>query len=90
MCACIICSLETLVSQLNKFIFPHIRAQPSSYRCNLCWKDEKTLLVGWVATVCICVIRKRSPVEMSNGSLPEHVVEAGKGLNELYTFYHYV
>lgn len=51
-------------------------AQPSSYRCNLCWKDEKTLLVGWVATVCICVIRKRSPVEMSNGSLPEHVVEA--------------
>lgn len=50
-------------------------ALPEYYRCNLCWKNSTTLLVGWVDKVKVCVIRKRSLVELSNRELPEFVVE---------------
>ncbi|XP_075222669.1 vacuolar protein sorting-associated protein light [Lycorma delicatula] len=35
------------------------------YRCNLCWKDKETLLVGWVDTIRICRIHRRSPAEIA-------------------------
>jgi hypothetical protein len=52
-------------------------ALPEHYRCNLCWKNSTTLLVGWVDTVRVCVIRKRSLAELSKGDVPEFVVEPG-------------
>lgn len=52
-------------------------ALPEYYRCNLCWKNSTTLLVGWVDTVRVCMIRKRSLAELSNRELPEFVVEPG-------------
>lgn len=46
--------------------------------CQFCWKDKKTLLIGWCNTVKICVIKERSR-EMINGSqlkeLPKKYVE---------------
>lgn len=45
-------------------------------RCNLCWKDSNTLLVGWIDTVRICNIRRRSPAEMALApDWPQFVVE---------------
>ncbi|XP_026463874.1 vacuolar protein sorting-associated protein 41 homolog [Ctenocephalides felis] len=46
------------------------------YRCNLKWSDSKTLLIGWVDTVRVCVIRKRHTIEISNGNMPEYIVDA--------------
>lgn len=50
----------------------------AKYRCNLRWVG-RTLLIGWVDTVRVCVIRKRSGTGTSSGvlseGLPEHIVD---------------
>ncbi|XP_050526190.1 vacuolar protein sorting-associated protein 41 homolog [Daktulosphaira vitifoliae] len=46
---------------------------PSTFRCNLTWKDSSTLLVGWVDTVRICGIRRRQ--QRLNKDTPEYRVE---------------
>ncbi|KAF7274362.1 vacuolar protein sorting-associated protein light isoform X2 [Rhynchophorus ferrugineus] len=45
------------------------------FRCNLRWADDRTLLIGWVDTVRVCVIRKRSNIELANRALPEYLVD---------------
>ncbi|KAJ3192921.1 Vacuolar protein sorting-associated protein 41 [Entophlyctis luteolus] len=30
------------------------------YRCNICWKDNTTLMVGWADSVKICVVKDRA------------------------------
>lgn len=45
------------------------------FRCNLRWADSRTLLIGWVDTVRVCVIRKRSNIELANRALPEYLVD---------------
>ncbi|XP_074029511.1 vacuolar protein sorting-associated protein light [Leptinotarsa decemlineata] len=45
------------------------------FRCNLRWADSRTLLIGWVDTVRVCVIRKRSNTELANKDLPEFLVD---------------
>ncbi|XP_015603848.1 vacuolar protein sorting-associated protein 41 homolog isoform X2 [Cephus cinctus] len=50
-------------------------ALPEHYRCNLRWSDDTILLIGWVDTVRICQIRKRSLQEMASRDLPEFVVD---------------
>ncbi|KAG5873450.1 hypothetical protein JTB14_007217 [Gonioctena quinquepunctata] len=45
------------------------------FRCNLRWADSRTLLIGWVDTVRVCVIRKRSNIELANRDLPEFLVD---------------
>lgn len=45
---------------------------PSTYRCNLTWKDKGTLLVGWVDTVRICVVKRRL---QRPRDVPEYIVE---------------
>lgn len=47
------------------------------YRCNLRWADARTLLIGWVDTVRVCIIRKRSNIELANKNLPEYLVDPG-------------
>ncbi|XP_054269430.1 vacuolar protein sorting-associated protein 41 homolog [Macrosteles quadrilineatus] len=45
-------------------------------RCNLCWKDATTLLVGWVDTVRILNVRRRTHTEMAlTPDWPQFVVE---------------
>lgn len=50
-------------------------ALPEHYRCNLRWNNERILLIGWIDTVRICQIRKRSIQEMINRDLPEYIVD---------------
>jgi len=45
---------------------------PSTYRCNLTWKDSGTLLVGWVDTVRICGVKRR---QQRLKDVPEYIVE---------------
>ncbi|XP_045469262.1 vacuolar protein sorting-associated protein 41 homolog [Harmonia axyridis] len=45
------------------------------FRCNLRWADARTLLIGWVDTVRVCIIRKRSNIELANKNLPEYLVD---------------
>ncbi|CAG9772738.1 unnamed protein product [Ceutorhynchus assimilis] len=45
------------------------------FRCNLRWADSRTLLIGWVDTVRVCVIRKRSNIELAVRALPEYLVD---------------
>lgn len=53
-------------------------------RCNLCWKDSNTLLVGWIDTVRICNIRRRSSAEMALApDWPQFVVEPSKIITSL-------
>ncbi|CAG2062815.1 unnamed protein product [Timema podura] len=53
----------------------NIDVSPEHFRCNLCWKTETTLLVGWVDTVRVCKIRKRSQLEINSRDDPEFVVQ---------------
>lgn len=46
-----------------------------NFRCNLRWSDQRTLLIGWIDTVRICVIRKRNFQELQNRDLPEFLVD---------------
>lgn len=47
----------------------------SDFRCNLRWCNASTLLIGWVETIRICVIRKRNLVEVSTRNLPGFIVD---------------
>uniref|UniRef100_A0A182NF47 Fructose-1,6-bisphosphatase isozyme 2 n=1 Tax=Anopheles dirus TaxID=7168 RepID=A0A182NF47_9DIPT len=47
----------------------------TDFRCNLNWSNSTTLLIGWVDTVRICVIRKRNAIEVSTRNLPVHIVD---------------
>ncbi|XP_075973068.1 vacuolar protein sorting-associated protein light [Anticarsia gemmatalis] len=50
------------------------------YRCNLLWSEDKTLMIGWVDTIRICVIRKRSQIELQTRDVTEYLVDP------IYTF----
>ena len=46
------------------------------YCCSLCWKDERTLLIGWGDKIKVCVIREREQLDVRD--LPDKYVEIGK------------
>lgn len=51
-------------------------ALPENYRCNICWKNSSTFLVGWVDSVRVCHIRKRTPQEIATDrDKPEYIVD---------------
>lgn len=45
------------------------------YRCNLLWSAPKTLMIGWVDTIRICIIRKRSQIELQTRDVTEYLVD---------------
>lgn len=54
----------------------HPEALPENYRCNICWKDSSTFLVGWVNSVRICQIRKKTAQEIAvDRDKPEYIVD---------------
>uniref|UniRef100_A0A1B6C2S4 RING-type domain-containing protein n=1 Tax=Clastoptera arizonana TaxID=38151 RepID=A0A1B6C2S4_9HEMI len=54
----------------------YYRMQQEKPRCNICWKDTNTFLIGWVETIRICNIRKRSQAEMAlTPNWPQYTVE---------------
>eukprot|EP00099_Drosophila_melanogaster_P001033 NP_001036415.2 light, isoform F [Drosophila melanogaster] len=46
-----------------------------NFRCHLRWSNKHTLLIGWVDTIRVCVIRKRNSIEASTGNLPVYIVD---------------
>ncbi|XP_017857849.1 PREDICTED: vacuolar protein sorting-associated protein 41 homolog [Drosophila arizonae] len=50
-------------------------ARLENFRCHLRWSNANTLLIGWVDTIRICVIRKRNSIEASSSNLPGFVVD---------------
>nr|QHN70704.1 light [Limenitis arthemis astyanax] len=50
------------------------------FRCNLIWSAPKTLMIGWVDTIRICVIRKRNQIELQTRDVTEYLVDP------IYTF----
>lgn len=50
------------------------------YRCNLLWSAPNTLMIGWVDTIRICVIRKRSHIELQTRDVTQYLVDP------VYTF----
>lgn len=55
------------------------RALPENYRCNICWKNSSTFLVGWVDWVRVCHIRKKTPYEIAaDKDKPEYMVDIGE------------
>ncbi|KAH8400621.1 hypothetical protein KR222_008734, partial [Zaprionus bogoriensis] len=51
------------------------QARLENFRCHLRWSNSNTLIIGWVDTIRICVIRKRNPLEIPAGNLPGFVVD---------------
>lgn len=49
-----------------------------NFNCHLRWENENKLLIGWVDTIRICVIRKRNAIEASTRNLPDYVVDPSK------------
>lgn len=49
-----------------------------NFRCNFRWANSNTLLIGWVDTIRICVIRKRNSVEATLRALPGFIVDPSK------------
>ncbi|XP_071956402.1 vacuolar protein sorting-associated protein 41 homolog [Antedon mediterranea] len=45
------------------------------YACSICWKDDKTLIIGWADTIKICVVKDRLPYEAQARRLPLRFVE---------------
>ncbi|XP_050345808.1 vacuolar protein sorting-associated protein 41 homolog [Nymphalis io] len=45
------------------------------FRCNLLWSAPKTLMIGWVDTIRICVIRKRSQIELQTRDVTEYLID---------------
>lgn len=46
--------------------------------CRFCWKDKRTLLIGWTNTVKVCIIKERSHEVLNDSqlkSLPRKYVE---------------
>lgn len=46
-----------------------------NFRCNFRWASSNTLLIGWVDTIRICVIRKRNSAEATLRALPGFIVD---------------
>ncbi|XP_064614137.1 vacuolar protein sorting-associated protein 41 homolog [Liolophura sinensis] len=43
------------------------------YRCNLAWKDDRTLLIGWANGIKVCVVKERAQDDIRD--LPSRYVE---------------
>ncbi|ALC40404.1 lt [Drosophila busckii] len=51
------------------------QARLENFRCHMQWSNPNTLLIGWVDTIRICVIRKRNAIEAASGNLPGYIVD---------------
>ena len=53
------------------------RLRPEIYRCNLHWRNDRTLLIGWGDSVKVCRVQDRS-TPSTNPMLPNKFVEISK------------
>ncbi|CAD6996770.1 unnamed protein product [Ceratitis capitata] len=52
-----------------------VNARLENFRCNFRWSNATTLLIGWVDTIRICVIRRRNSIEVASRDLPGFIVD---------------
>lgn len=52
-----------------------INSKLENFRCNFRWSNATTLLIGWVDTIRICVIRKRTVLGISTRDEPGFIVD---------------
>ncbi|XP_037957571.1 vacuolar protein sorting-associated protein 41 homolog [Teleopsis dalmanni] len=52
-----------------------INARLENFRCNFRWANSTTLLIGWVDTIRVCVIRKRNAIDAISRVLPVFIVD---------------
>ncbi|CAG2113369.1 unnamed protein product [Medioppia subpectinata] len=52
------------------------RFRPELFRCHFCWKDDRTLLIGWADSIKICCIKQKQ-----NNELPRRYVELTASFN---------
>ncbi|KAI8618778.1 hypothetical protein BC830DRAFT_1107192 [Chytriomyces sp. MP71] len=61
------------VTTQTKFAYidrPHGSPRADLFRCNLCWKDDETLMIGWADSVKIGVIKDRKSAAAEGVSAP--------------------
>lgn len=66
---------RTLITVIRRDHDPRLR--PEIYRCNLHWKNDKTLLIGWGDSVKVCHVRDKDPPP-ANPTVPTKYVEISK------------
>ncbi|TPX31569.1 hypothetical protein SeMB42_g07741 [Synchytrium endobioticum] len=52
---------------------PNDSPRADLYRCNLCWKSDTELLIGWADSVKVCVVKERSKFDIASGLPPRYV-----------------
>ncbi|CAG2176710.1 unnamed protein product, partial [Oppiella nova] len=53
------------------------RFRPELFRCHFCWKDDRTLLIGWADSIKICCIKQKQ----NSSELPRRYVELTASFN---------
>ena len=56
------------------FLVPSYR--PELYGCQLVWKDDHTLLLGWADRIKVCVVKEQRRADAHD--MPRRFVEIGK------------
>lgn len=64
------CSSRTRISYVSR---EDNAPRPDVYQCDLCWKDDATLFIGWANTVKICCVKERPSRDIRD--LPRRYVE---------------
>ncbi|KAI9098827.1 hypothetical protein DFS34DRAFT_619093 [Phlyctochytrium arcticum] len=65
------------VSTQQKFAYvdrPPNSPRADLYRCNLVWKSDVDLMIGWADSVKLCTVKERSKMDIASG-LPSRYVE---------------
>eukprot|EP01111_Echinosteliopsis_oligospora_P016112 TRINITY_DN6578_c0_g1_i1.p1 TRINITY_DN6578_c0_g1~~TRINITY_DN6578_c0_g1_i1.p1 ORF type:complete len:893 (+),score=224.14 TRINITY_DN6578_c0_g1_i1:30-2708(+) len=65
------CGTNQRITYINR---PPGSPRPDLYRCNLCWENDHTLMIGWANSVKIGLIKERTDPGSGMG-LPVHYVE---------------
>ncbi|TPX35873.1 hypothetical protein SmJEL517_g01692 [Synchytrium microbalum] len=65
---------DTVLQQRFAYIDrPADSPRPDLYRCNICWKSDTELLIGWADSVKVGVIKERSKFDVASGLPPKYV-----------------
>lgn len=48
--------------RISFIVWEDLSVRKESVRCNLCWKDEKTLLIGWGKSVKVCEVSEKRQI----------------------------
>lgn len=55
----------------QRAIITRIKRDTEMHQCHFCWRDNRTLLIGWSNTVKVCLIKERSQEVLNETQLKE-------------------